>query len=200
MHNESSEDVANQKSKNIWLELCFWRQVFSAGRYACVCVCVYCCILRRVSSVCSLNCQWDLRINKKKSSKNDIEFRIRIKYFSLKIIFSFTLNSRCQLTFFSAFSQEIFHFTIKLQPDYTLNAAAVSVHTQHTHTHACMCEIFKFINYAILWFWGVECAKILFYTRLCPRHENAQFIFLPACHAHSSKHRDGGGGGVCTLT
>lgn len=176
MHNESSEDVANQKSKNIWLELCFWRQVFSAGRYACVCVCVYCCILRRVSSVCSLNCQWDLRINKKKSSKNDIEFRIRIKYFSFKIIFSFTLNSRCQLTFFSAFSQEIFHFTSTfasvLQSNkaatrlYTECSSSICTHPAHTHTcvHVWDIQIYKLCNFMVLRRW--MCKNIILHTSM----------------------------------
>lgn len=202
MHNESSEDVANQKSKNIWLELWFWWQVLVC---VCVFVClyVYCCYLWRVFYVCSLSCQWDLHINKKRTSKRELQTRIRIKYFSSRIIFSFSLNSRCRLTFVWNFHRKFSILppvsckAIRLQPDYTLNAAPLSPHTPSTYTNmrvcVCVCEIFKFINYAILWFWGVECAKILFYTRLCPRHENAQFIFLPACHAHSSKQREASG-------
>lgn len=57
---------------------------------------------------------------------------------------------------------------IKLQPDYTLNAAAVSVHTQHTHTQICVhvwdIQIYKLCNFMVLRRW--MCKNIILHTSM----------------------------------
>lgn len=144
-----------------------------------VCVFVYCCYLWRVSYVCSLSCQWDLHINKKRTSKRELHTRIRIKYFSSKIIFSFSLNSRCRLTFVWNFHRKFFILpsvlpvsckAIRLQPDYTLNAAPLSPHTPSTHLQICVCvcvwdiQIYKLCNFMVLRRW--MCKNIILHTSM----------------------------------
>lgn len=51
-------------------------------------------------------------------------------------------------------------------------------------------------------FYGFEALNVqkYYFTHVYARGMKMQFIFLLACHAHSSKHSEGGSEGVCTLT
>lgn len=170
-----------------------WVMILMTSFSVCVCVFVclyvYCCYLWWVSYVCSLSCQWDLHINKKITSKRELQTRIRIKYFSSRIIFSFSLNSRCRLTFVWNFHRKFSILpavsckAIRLQPDYALNAAPLSPHTPSTYTNMRVCvwdiQIYKLCNFMVLRRW--MCKNIILHTSMPEAWKCTVYIlaFLP---------------------